>query len=82
MAMGIPMICNSEVGDVDLVVKETNCGLVLNELNASAFDEAINHLSEVQAISPEKIRAGAFAWYSLDEGIRRYAGIYKTLLDE
>ena len=81
MAMGIPMICNSGVGDVDLIVNDTHCGMILETLNESAFDNAIRKWDVLKNIPQQTIREGAFKWYSLSEGVNQYAKIYNQLMN-
>ena len=42
MAMGIPVICNDNVGDTSVVVKRFNSGLVVTEFSNSGFQKNIN----------------------------------------
>ncbi len=79
MSMGIPIICNSNIGDTDLIVRESNAGFILNELNDSAFDYAIEQLQKLKELSPTEIRKGAEKFYSLEKGIEAYDSVYKKL---
>lgn len=76
MAMGIPVICNSGIGDVDTIIKETQSGILLNRLNENEYANAIQQLDKLLLMSKLKIREGALRFFSLEEGIRRYQNIY------
>ena len=42
MAMGIPIICNSGVGDVDFIVEKYQSGIVINDFNQPDLDTILN----------------------------------------
>lgn len=71
MAMGVPLICNAGVGDTDKIIHDYQSGIVLNELNETAYRQL-----ELTAYNSTKLRQGAIEFFSLEEGVRRYAAIY------
>jgi glycosyltransferase involved in cell wall biosynthesis len=71
MAMGVPVICNAGVGDTDKIVHDYQSGIVLKELNSEAYSQL-----EFTLHSSEKLRQGAIDFFSLEEGVRRYARVY------
>ncbi len=79
MSMGIPIICNSKIGDTDKIILDSHAGFVLNELNNESFDYAISQLSKLQQLNPSEIRSGAKKFYSLEKGIAAYNEVYKKL---
>lgn len=82
MAMGKPVICNSNVGDTDFVVKEYNSGVLVNEFNITNYDNAIEEVTMTGHFNAQTIRQGAREFFSLEEGVRRYAEVYRTVLNE
>jgi len=80
MAMGIPVITNGGVGDVEEIVKTTNSGIVINEFTNTVFEQAINEIENKSVYDAAAIRQGAFKWYSLENAIEKYTRIYKTIL--
>jgi len=80
MGMGIPLVCNANVGDVEHIMNNTQAGYVLHDFSDAAFKDAVHELVKLQAIPKEKIRQGAQKWYSLDEGVRKYSEVYKCLV--
>lgn len=80
MAMGIPVITNGGVGDVEEIVKTTNSGIVINEFTDMVFEQAINEIENQKAYDAAAIRQGAFQWYSLENAIEKYTRIYKAIL--
>lgn len=80
MGMGMPHICNAGVGDVDDIVSRTRSGYVVQQFTEADYTLAVKNLDKVLAISPQEIRAGAEAIYSLEDGVERYYSVYKKLL--
>lgn len=77
MAMGIPVIANSGVGDVKEIVEKYNAGYVLDgftEAEMEAVAEKINR-GEKQ-FSSTAIREGAKDFYSLEKTLEVYASVY------
>jgi len=78
MAMGIPIICNSGVGDTAQVVEQYQAGLVvnLNNLNENALSIPILKKNFNQTTAKQ----GAHDFYSLEAGISKYDLVYKSCL--
>jgi glycosyltransferase involved in cell wall biosynthesis len=77
MGMGVPIVCNSGVGDTDMVIKKYHAGWVTNQFTDAEFDRVI---SDIDApLSREEIVRGAQEFYSLEEGVKRYRSIYNAV---
>lgn len=76
MAMGIPLICNSGVGDTDEIVIKYNSGKVITDFNEASYKKAI--LDEVQ-FDTKEIENGAKDYFALEEGVNRYLSVYKAI---
>lgn len=76
MAMGIPLVCNSGVGDTDEIVVKYQSGIVIESFNEEAYREAI--LSN-EVFDPNNITEGAKTYFSLDEGVKHYLQVYKAI---
>mgnify|MGYP000957102879 CR=1 FL=1 len=74
MAMGIPIICNSGVGDVDYIVQKYNSGFILNDFNKINFDKILN-----TNFKKQKLKEGANQYFSLEKGVMSYENIYKVI---
>jgi glycosyltransferase involved in cell wall biosynthesis len=79
MGMGIPYVCNAGVGDVDKIVAGTNSGFVVNEFSEADYNKTIERLLS-QKLNRDEIRAGAFKYYSLKQGVENYHFVYRTLI--
>lgn len=82
MAMGKPVICNSNVGDTDYVVKEYHSGVLVNDFSNTEYEKAIEEVTMKNYFNAVAIREGARQFFSLEEGVRRYAEVYRTVLNE
>ena len=81
MGMGIPHVCNTGVGDVEMIVKESGAGYAVKKFDAEEFEKAFAFVSAMK-ISAEEIRNAAIKYYSLENGIEKYYSVYETLLKD
>ncbi|MEO6220338.1 MAG: glycosyltransferase [Ginsengibacter sp.] len=86
MAMGIPVITNSGVGDVAEIVEKYQSGIVLNGLNDEQFLLAVESISKHILLDNNRfdkiaIRNAAKEYYNLKSAIEKYCKIYKKILD-
>ena len=79
MGIGIPLICNSGVGDVDAIVADTNSGYVLKDFSQQTYNTAIEKMLN-EKFSSDKIREGAFKYYALENGVEKYSEVYRAVL--
>ena len=77
MAMGIPLVCNAGVGDTDFIVHKYSSGSVIESLNVKSFENNINSKTTYQV---EDIQFGAKDFFALDQGVKRYLKVYKSVL--
>jgi glycosyltransferase involved in cell wall biosynthesis len=81
MGMGIPIICNTGIGDTDTIVKKYDSGDLVDLNDSLSIDKAIAKLSNTMNLSSEKIISGAEDYFSLEHGVEKYNSIYKHLLN-
>ena len=74
MGMGIPIICNSGVGDVDSIVEKYQSGHVVPNINRLNLDEVLNKKFDKQTL-----RKGANDYFSLIKGVESYHMIYENI---
>jgi len=79
MSLGIPIICNSGVGDVEEIIEKTGAGIALKNFSQEEFERAANSIDELLSIPKEKIREGAAQFFSLKHGVEEYHRIYSSL---
>lgn len=78
MAMGVPVICNSGVGDSDFIITKYKAGELVHSYDEQGFSQAINRLKS-EMNHPENIRAGAADYFGLQAGVDAYAAIYESV---
>lgn len=81
MAMGIPVICNSEVGDVEKIINEAKAGVTIElkgNLNME-FGNAIRTIDNLIKSDKKSIRQYVTTNFSLEKGIELYEKIYSEL---
>jgi glycosyltransferase involved in cell wall biosynthesis len=79
MAMGIPVIINSGVGDVAEIVTKYNAGYVINDFSDQSFNEVIEKIIAGNAFDKTAIRNGAKDFYALETAVGRYKKVYDTI---
>ena len=79
MAMGIPVITNSGVGDVEEIVNKYHGGYVLHDFSEKAINEVVNKIAAGNQFNSEEIRNGAKEYYSLSEAVNRYRYVYELI---
>ncbi|MDQ6755763.1 MAG: glycosyltransferase [Bacteroidota bacterium] len=81
MAMGIPVITNAGVGDVEEITIKYNAGIVLKGLNTAEYEKAAMLISEEKKFNKEEIINGAKEYYDLGNAIQKYLEVYKKILE-
>lgn len=81
MSMGIPIICNSGVGDTDFVLNKYQCGVLVNQFNDREYDFAIAQMLE-KKFDKTEIREAAKDFYALKKGIELYHNTYQKVLEK
>lgn len=81
LGMGVPVVCNANVGDVQSIVEDGKVGYVIHEFNTETYEKAID---KMQLFLPEdalRIAAYAHKYASLEDGVLKYASVYKQILN-
>lgn len=84
LASGVPVVINDGVGDSGDIVRDQGVGVVMRELNASAFAET---LTSVRALFNDqdvrqRCRAAGVALFDAAAGAEKYRAIYAAMLAE
>jgi glycosyltransferase involved in cell wall biosynthesis len=82
LAMGLPVICNSRIGDVEKIVKTTDAGYVVEDFRKEDFDAALQAIPRLLSKNALDIRNKAMAYYRLDNAIEKYKSVYERMLAE
>jgi glycosyltransferase involved in cell wall biosynthesis len=79
LAMGIPLIGNSGVGDVKEIMTESGAGICIDDFSDRTLHQAAEGAMELLSMSKNRIREAAEKFFSLKHGINEYRKIYQTL---
>ena len=81
MAMGIPLVTNSGVGDVEEIVQRYKSGIIVHDFSDKDFSGAATELFDGTQFDTDAIRQGAIEFYSLDSAIEKYNKIYHAIFN-
>lgn len=79
MSMGIPVICNTGVGDTEDIVRTYGCGLLVDVEKPERYAETVERFERLLTIPSENITHAARECFSLESGVEKYAAVYKHL---
>lgn len=80
MAMGVPVITNSGVGDVKEIVERYKGGFVLDGFSGEEMEAVADKVADpATRFDRDKIREGAKDFYSLDKTVETYTQVYKKI---
>lgn len=78
MAMGIPVVCNANVGDSDLIVKTYNAGWVVNDFNDEEYKKVIHEIDKT--INQNQLISDSLKIFQLEKGATKFLNCYKEIL--
>lgn len=79
LSMGIPVISNRGVGDVDYIIEQSGCGILVDDFNEESYDRAILNIQDALQRKRETYIQAAETFYSLDKGVDLYDEVYKSV---
>lgn len=82
MALGIPVITNAGVGDVDEIVRTFNAGFILPDFSAGSMEKLSLQLNTSNGFDSTRIRQGAFTYFDLEKAVEKYAGVYRQIFSK
>lgn len=78
LAMGIPVICNSHVGDVEQIVNESKSGICLTNLDQETMVNSMSLLLQTK-YKPSEIRQNVREYFDLPKCVDSYLKSYSSL---
>ena len=78
IALGLPIVTNSGVGDVTEIVEQTGCGVAINDFTDQAYRDAIEAI-EQRSESVEDVRRKAQPIFDVDLGVAQYDACYRSI---
>ena len=82
MNLGIPIICNSGVGDVDEIMEKSMPELLVKDFSSYEYDRVIDLITNNYNPNPKNITKTSHSYYSLVKGVEKYKEVYKEILGE
>jgi glycosyltransferase involved in cell wall biosynthesis len=82
LLMGIPVVVNAGIGDVEEIVNKTNSGIIIRQFNQDEFSRVVEASPEISNKSANDIRLSALSYYSIEFGIQCYLTLYRQLLTD
>ena len=79
LAVGLPIVANLGVGDVEQMIEEMGCGVAIGEFNQESYEGALDHLEQLKIEAPIR-RERAKKLFDVGLGIERYDRIYRELI--
>ena len=80
LSMEIPVLTNAGVGDVDSIIEETNCGVIISKFNKKEYQQAVSNLLENCNLYKSNTVAAASNYFSLQDGVEKYAKVYHSFI--
>jgi len=80
LSMGIPVVSNSGVGDVNSIITGANAGFVLSEFSEPGYEEAVAAIPGLLRKCPSDIRNAVKDIFSLEKGVDSYLLSYRQIL--
>lgn len=81
LGMGIPVICNSNVGDVEKIVQDGQVGFIVADFTPQSYGEAIDRMLNTLPPDGNRISKYAAEYASLEDGIKKYYAVYLAVLN-
>lgn len=82
MAMGIPVITNSGVGDVKEIIEKYESGYIVKDFSAKSFAEVIAAIKKGDLFNRTKIKKGAEEFYALHHAVSSYHKVYTNIFEQ
>ena len=79
MSLGIPIVCNPDVGDTDRVIQQYHAGVVVESFDDLCYDKAVEQILTGN-FDKARIRTGALEFYELGQGTQRYLKVYRDII--
>tara|TARA_Y100000991_G_scaffold215587_1_gene206663 strand:- start:2868 stop:3734 length:867 start_codon:yes stop_codon:yes gene_type:complete len=79
MNLGVPIICNTGIGDVDEIMKKCMPDLIVRSFSNEEYNRVLNNFFRIKYNSDNIIKTSK-DYYSLSSGILKYKEIYQQLL--
>ena len=80
LSVGIPLVCNAGVGDVDTIMKDCPQGFVIKDYTQAEYESVAEHMLATTNVDSAALHSVAEKYYSLEKGVEAYHSVYETIL--
>ena len=81
MAMGVPVVCNANVGDVETQVKDAKAGVVITSFERQSYENALQEIkNNAHTFQKETTLNYVNQHFSLATGVSLYSEIYSEII--
>ena len=80
MNLGIPIICNSGVGDVDEIMEKSMPELLVKDFSNKEYERVIDLITNNYKSNQKTIIETSHSYYSLEKGVEKYKEVYQEIL--
>ena len=81
LGMGIPLICNANVGDTNAILEKEKVGLIASDFTEVDYQLIVDKVEGLKDIDKIHLRNVAIKHFSLKEGVKKYNAIYEKLIN-
>jgi glycosyltransferase involved in cell wall biosynthesis len=78
LSMGVPVITNTGVGDVNAIITESACGISISDFNQNEYQKAILDFQKNSNLYKKNTVNAANQYFSLNHGIDQYFKVYHS----
>ena len=82
LAAGVPLICNSGVGDVERIINDTKTGVIIHGFSEEEMQSVAKKAIEMIQIPRENIREQSCPVFALESGVKLYAQAYDKMQNQ
>ena len=79
MAMGIPIYCNSGVGDTNEIITKSKAGCLVNEFNEIEYERSVDEFEKIN-FDKYELRKYAINHFDLTYGAKNYFDVYSEIV--
>lgn len=76
LACGVPIICNTNIGDVSEIVSSSQCGICIEDFSLKSYQLITENIPQLLSKNPTSLRYTAQEHFPLEKGISRYHEAY------
>lgn len=76
LAMGIPVITNTKIGDTEQIIRDSQCGIIISQFNENEYQKISHEVIEKIDNLKQNTQSSAGKYFSLEEGLKKYNSVY------